>query len=123
MISFLYLYTVIEHVLNDNIFEQITFIVDLGSQGVTGFLILVSITVCSSKIPEQMLDIKNTVGYIIEKYQLENVRDRKVLFFLKRVEQKVVYLTALGVVDFERSFLLSAFGVLFTYGILISNLR
>ncbi|GFY62865.1 hypothetical protein TNIN_278951 [Trichonephila inaurata madagascariensis] len=76
----------------------------------------------SSKIPENMSKVKATVEVMLDENTFLSTDEKKAQFFLKRIEKKsVIYLSVFGMVDLKRSFLLSAFGTLFTYGILIST--
>ncbi|GFT52976.1 uncharacterized protein NPIL_616611 [Nephila pilipes] len=87
-----------------------------------GVVIITSLTLCSSKIPENMLKIKKTFGKLIEKYQLKK-NSEKEIYFLERLEKRdVIYLTAWDIIYFKKSFLLSAFGAVFTYGLIIVHL-
>ncbi|GFQ83064.1 hypothetical protein TNCT_193721 [Trichonephila clavata] len=75
----------------------------------------------SSKIPESMSKIKATVEVMLDENKFHDSDEKKAQFLLKRIEKKsIIYLSVCGMVDLKRSFLLSAFGTLFTYGILIS---
>ncbi|GFR16733.1 hypothetical protein TNCT_493101 [Trichonephila clavata] len=76
----------------------------------------------SSKIPENMSKIKAAIEVMLDEKRFHNSGEKKAQFFLKRIEKKsVIYLSVCGMVDLKKSFLLSAFGTLFTYGILIST--
>ncbi|GBM99395.1 hypothetical protein AVEN_16059-1 [Araneus ventricosus] len=102
---------------NDIIIEFVTSVF----VGIAGITLLV---IYSSQIPENMLKIKASAGYLIEKYQLSVFNSGKVYCTLDRIEKKeVIYLSAWGVVDFKKSFLLTAFGALLTYGLLILQLK
>ncbi|GBN83768.1 hypothetical protein AVEN_116946-1 [Araneus ventricosus] len=85
--------------------------------GIAGITLMV---IYSSQIPENMMKIKAAAGHLIEKYQLSVFNGGKVYCTLDRIEKKeVIFLTACGVVDFKKSFLLTASGALLTYGLLI----
>ncbi|GFU42603.1 uncharacterized protein NPIL_493281 [Nephila pilipes] len=99
-----------------------TFSLELGINALIGIIVLFSLTVCSSRIPEYMTKIKTTARSLINKYQLRNMDAGKEIDYLLRMEKTdAVYLCACGMVDFKRSLLLSSFGTLFTYGVLIMN--
>ncbi|GFT11210.1 hypothetical protein TNCV_1143541 [Trichonephila clavipes] len=73
----------------------------------------------SSKIPENMSKIKVTVGVMLDENMFIRTDEK---FFLKRIEKKsVINLSVCGMVDLKRNFLRSAYGALFSYGILIST--
>ncbi|GFY70656.1 uncharacterized protein TNIN_321061 [Trichonephila inaurata madagascariensis] len=89
-----------------------------------GIFVIVSLTICNSRIPEMMLKIKATTGSIIDKYKFDKLTYKGTIDVLERMEKKdVIFMSACGMVHFKRSFLLSAFGALFTYGILLVNLK
>ncbi|GFQ69499.1 uncharacterized protein TNCT_616441 [Trichonephila clavata] len=98
--------------------------VDISSSAFTGVFVIISLTMCNSKIPEYMLEIKATVGSLINKHKFGNLMDRKEIEVFERMEKKdIIYMSACGMVHFRRSFLLTSFGTLFTYGFLIVNLK
>ncbi|GBO21180.1 hypothetical protein AVEN_161144-1 [Araneus ventricosus] len=83
-----------------------------ASRGIAGITLMV---IYSSQIPENMMKIKAAAGHLIEKYQLDVFNGEKVYCTLDRIEKKeVIYLSAWGMVDFKKSFLLTAFGTLIT---------
>ncbi|GFS99966.1 uncharacterized protein NPIL_589561 [Nephila pilipes] len=99
------------------------FVLEAVCNALTGVVIITSLTLCSSKVPENMLKIKKTFGELIEKYQLMK-NSEKEIYFLERLEKRdVIYLTAWDIIYFKKSFLLSAFGSVFTYGLIIVHLR
>ncbi|GBO45833.1 hypothetical protein AVEN_41516-1 [Araneus ventricosus] len=99
-------------------------IVELVVNAFTGVGIISFLIICSSKIPENMLKIKETASLLIDKYQLNIMNKGKAICILDRIEKKnVIYLSACGMIDFKKSLLLTAFGSLFTYGLLILNLE
>ncbi|GBO19144.1 hypothetical protein AVEN_166038-1 [Araneus ventricosus] len=99
-------------------------IVELVVNTFTGIGIILFLIICSSKIPENMLKIKETASLLIDKYQLNIMNRGKAISVLDRLEKKnVIYLSACGMIDFKKSLLLTAFGSLFTYGLLILNLN
>ncbi|GBN58832.1 hypothetical protein AVEN_122493-1 [Araneus ventricosus] len=90
----------------------------------TATTIIVSVTIYRSRIPERILEIKRTIRSVIDEQKAANQMIEREISALVRIEQKeVVHLTACGLVYLERTFLLSAFGTVFTYGLLISNLK
>ncbi|GFY70653.1 uncharacterized protein TNIN_321031 [Trichonephila inaurata madagascariensis] len=100
------------------------FMVDISSSAFTGVFVLISLTICNSKIPEYMLEIKATIGSLIDKHKFGKLMDRRDILAFERMEKKdIIYMSACGMVNFKRSFLLTSFGTLFTYGLLLVNLK
>ncbi|GFY64003.1 uncharacterized protein TNIN_415101 [Trichonephila inaurata madagascariensis] len=98
--------------------------VDISSSMFTGVFVIISLTIGNSKIPEYMLEIKATIGSLIDKHKFGKLMDRKEIEVFERMEKKdVIYMSACGMVNFRRSFLLTSFGTLFTYGLLLVNLK
>ncbi|GFQ83073.1 uncharacterized protein TNCT_193751 [Trichonephila clavata] len=90
----------------------------------TGIVIIFSLTLISDRIPEYISEIKTTTGFLIDNYNHHRLKELETIVVLKKFKKKeVVYLTAGGVVYLKRSFILSAFGALFTYGLLVMNLN
>ncbi|GFT70353.1 uncharacterized protein NPIL_247051 [Nephila pilipes] len=99
-------------------------IFDLCSIGLTGLLMLFSLTVSCSRIPEYMMRIKATADILMDNHVLSDLECSKSMNLLKRFAKKdPIYLTAGGILNFKKRFLLSAFGTLFTYGLLILNIN
>ncbi|GBM73997.1 hypothetical protein AVEN_21149-1 [Araneus ventricosus] len=122
LIGLLSIYMALEYGLNNASYLTI-YTVEASASVLTGILILCSLTVCSSKIPEFMSSIKTTAGFLIDHKLSDSISQKNEFLFLKRIEEKsVVHLSAGGMINIRRRFLLSAFGALFTYGILISGL-
>ncbi|GBL99864.1 hypothetical protein AVEN_162856-1 [Araneus ventricosus] len=97
--------------------------VELTVSTLTGVIIISSLIVRGSNIPENMLKIKGTAGHLIEKHQLNILDKGREIYVLKSIERKeTIHLSACGLVDFKRSLLLTAFGSLFTYGLIILKL-
>ncbi|KAF8766422.1 hypothetical protein HNY73_019487 [Argiope bruennichi] len=123
LIGFLSVYMAIEYGLNTTSYLSI-YTVEASSSVLTGILILCSVTVCSSKIPEFMSCIKTTAEFLIDQKLSDSISQRTEFLYLKRIEEKsIVHLSACGIINLRRRFLVSAFGALFTYGILISGLH
>ncbi|GBM91935.1 hypothetical protein AVEN_97204-1 [Araneus ventricosus] len=98
--------------------------VEMCSSTATGIIILFSLAFFCCKVPEEILEIKTALGSLIDKQQFSYLKGVKDVFLLHRVEKKdVAHLSACGIIDFKRSFLPSAIGALFTYGLLITNLK
>ncbi|GFT70360.1 uncharacterized protein NPIL_247081 [Nephila pilipes] len=97
---------------------------EVSSNGFTGIVIIFSLSAYCSKIPEYMLRIKTTAGFVADKYLLYNSNCSKNMRILKGIRKKqVIYLSAGNILHLNKSLLLSAFGTLFTYGLLIVNLK
>ncbi|GFT70371.1 uncharacterized protein NPIL_247131 [Nephila pilipes] len=119
--SFFTIYTGLSHMLKEEVPSY--FWVELGSNTVTGTVIIFSLTLCCSQVPKNMLKIKMSLGLLIDKHQFRYPNEKEQIKVLKRVEKKeVICMSAGDVIDFKISFLLTAFGTLFTYSVLIVNL-
>ncbi|GFQ99624.1 uncharacterized protein TNCT_200301 [Trichonephila clavata] len=95
---------------------------ELCANGFTSLIIVFSVTICCSAIPENMLRIKKTAASLWDDCVLSDLEYRKCMSLLERITNKdVIYISAGGVLDFKKSFLLSSLGTLFTYGLLILN--
>lgn len=85
---------------------------------------LVAISFFGGRIPEILLKIRWVVGTLIDKYESENVENREIMFLLKRIETKdIVTVSAGEMVTINRKLILSTFGGLFTYGLLLFNMK
>ncbi|GFQ83053.1 uncharacterized protein TNCT_193661 [Trichonephila clavata] len=99
------------------------FVLEAVCNAFTGVVIIASLTVCLSRVPENMMKIKATFGLLIEKYQLK-MNGGKEIYFLERLEKRdIIYFSACDIVYFKKSFLLTAFGTVFTYGLIIVHLN
>ncbi|GFQ86376.1 uncharacterized protein TNCT_712051 [Trichonephila clavata] len=86
----------------------------------TSLVILFSLALCGSKIPEYMLQIQKTAKLLINKCDVSHSEGVKQLYLLRRIlKNDVIYLSAGGMVDLKKSLLLSAAGTFFTYGMLL----
>ncbi|KAG8191708.1 hypothetical protein JTE90_008773 [Oedothorax gibbosus] len=101
--------------------------VEITAYSLTGIIILFSLTLCGSKIPETMSKIKETAGKLLvrnAKYKLQYGLGNEAIYLLRRVEKnQIIHLSACGMVKIKKSYLLSAIGGLFTYGLLILNFK
>lgn len=90
----------------------------------TGSVVMfLSYTICSSMIPEKLLQIKKTVREFINGCSYGQFITRQNIFYLKRIEsEEIVYISVCGLFHLTRSFILSALGGLLTYGLLITSL-
>ncbi|GFT80515.1 uncharacterized protein NPIL_242701 [Nephila pilipes] len=118
--SFSTLYFALAASLKGN--AESTYIFEQGINAFVAIVVLFSLSVYCSRIPDYMMEIKTTVRSLINKYQLQNVDEGREINFLLRMEKMdAVYMSACGMVDFKRSLLFTAFGTFFTYGVLIIN--
>ncbi|KAG8199639.1 hypothetical protein JTE90_009470 [Oedothorax gibbosus] len=84
----------------------------------------ICLTLMSSRIPEELSEVKTIAGVLIQKHKIKTKQKDEVLFLLNRIEKsEIIHLTACGFVEFERSFILSAIGIVLTYGLLVFNLK
>lgn len=121
--SYFNLYTALDYVLRKKGYIDI-YVIETYNNAFIGSATIILLTICSSKIPEFQSEIKVTAGILIQRYKLETIYSNKVLFDLDRIEKsEIISLTACGLFYFKRSFLLSAYASLFTYGLLIVNLN
>ncbi|GIX73458.1 uncharacterized protein CEXT_89551 [Caerostris extrusa] len=97
--------------------------VDLACKIVTGFLMVYPLILYCSRLSESMCRIRETAACLIDQYQFDNFQGKRISFLLERIEKKdIIYLSACGMINLKRSFLLTAVGAIFTYGILIYSL-
>ncbi|GFQ73308.1 uncharacterized protein TNCT_282991 [Trichonephila clavata] len=122
LICFCNLFTVLSSCLEEEITSFLA--LELCSNGFTGVAVIFSLTTCCSKIPDYILRTKMAAKALIDKYVLNEFDYGKTVNLLKIiVEKDAIYLSAGDIVYFKKSFLLSAFGTLFTYGLLIMNFK
>ncbi|KAF8767246.1 hypothetical protein HNY73_020230 [Argiope bruennichi] len=115
------LYSVLSYFLSDRNLVFLT--VEYIMHSSMGIVVISSIIICSSDIPESIQNIKETAGTLIEKHQLCTSRRKQDISFLNRLEKKkIIFLSAGGVIDLKKDLLLSIAGNLFTYGLLFINL-
>ncbi|GFT70356.1 uncharacterized protein NPIL_247061 [Nephila pilipes] len=120
LISFVDLYSALVFYLQDDI--PSFYLPEIYISAITGVLVVCSLTICSTKIPQYMMDIRTTVRLLINKYEENDLRSEKEFRLLCRMEENdEIYLSACGMVSFQKSLLLSAFGTFFTYALLIEN--
>ncbi|GIY87559.1 uncharacterized protein CDAR_224511 [Caerostris darwini] len=120
--GFLNLYLVLSYILQ----EEVVFIMilELFIFALTGVLLLTSVILCCSGIPEYMMKIKSSLAAIIDRHQVSDATLGREIRLLERMEKKeIIYLSACDMVYFRKEFLLSAFGTVLTYGLLISPTR
>ncbi|GFY70658.1 uncharacterized protein TNIN_321081 [Trichonephila inaurata madagascariensis] len=120
LISFCNLFTILAYCLTNVIPRFLLY--ELCANGFISLIIIYSVTIYCSAIPENMLKIKKTAVKLIDDCVLSELENRKCLTFLERIANKdIIYISAGGVLDFKKSFLLSALGTILTYGLLILN--
>lgn len=99
-------------------------LVHLVCFGVYSVSILVCFTISSSMISENLLEIRRTVRNFINSYGYSNLISKQNLFYLMRIEtEDIVQISVCGMFHLTRSYILSAFGLVLTYGLLIINLK
>ncbi|GFY70652.1 uncharacterized protein TNIN_321021 [Trichonephila inaurata madagascariensis] len=98
--------------------------IELAITCLTGVVMIFSLTLCSSRIPEYMQEIKWTFGSWIDRHQFDHLKGVKEMYIFHRMEKRdIIYLSAGDAVYLKKSFLLSAFGTVFTYGLIIANFK
>lgn len=96
--------------------------VQIFLQFISGALTLTSYTFCAGRIPESLQNIKETARELFVVYGGKNCLPKNVLFYLERMEREdVVYISAYGLFNITKGFILSAVGVTLTYDLLIIN--
>lgn len=87
-------------------------------------IMFLSYTICSSMIPENLIMIKCTVKEFINEYSTIMYITKQNVFYLQRIEnEEIIYMSACGLFHLTRNFILSAFGAIFSYGLLITSLK
>ncbi|GIY87562.1 uncharacterized protein CDAR_224541 [Caerostris darwini] len=120
--GFFNLYLVLAFILQQEV--SFAMIVELFVFAATGVVLLTSLTLCCSKIPDSMIKIKSTLAALIDRHQVNDLSVGREIRLLERMEKKeIIYLSACDMVYFRKEFLLSAFGTFLTYGLLIINMR
>lgn len=105
---------------NDNLLRNVLYIYNIS----LGIVMFVSFTISSSKIPENLQEVRATVRDIVNGYGYSHTISQQNLFYLKRIENEdIVYISVCGIFYVTRSYNFSALGLLFTYGLLLANLN
>lgn len=87
-------------------------------------VMFVSYVICSSMVPENLIMIKSTVREFMNEYATFVHITKQNVFHLQRIEnEEIVYMSACGLFHLTRSFILSAFGAIFSYGLLVTSLK
>lgn len=84
---------------------------------------IIALNLCASQVPGHMEDIRNEVSNLAMVHKSQQPFDRNVPFLIDRIEKKdIIYISACGMIDFRKSFFISAIGSFFAYGLLIINM-
>lgn len=87
-------------------------------------VMILSYTICSSMISGKLTRIRKAARDFMNSCGYDHFVSKQNLFYLKRIEsEEIVYLSACELFYLTRSFMLSAFGAILTYGLLITNLK
>lgn len=89
---------------------------------ISGIMMMVMYTVCSSMIPEKLFEIRLTARQIINKHVLGQSPSivQNVLSCLGRIEtEEIIYISVCGMFRLTKTFILTAIGSIFTYDLLI----
>ncbi|GFY70655.1 uncharacterized protein TNIN_321051 [Trichonephila inaurata madagascariensis] len=121
LISFLNLYTALVFYLQ--VQDVPSFLLpEIYISASAGAAIICSLTLCCSKIPKYILQIKTTARVLINKSVTKALKNEQDIHLLRGIEKSdVLYFAACGMVQFQKSLLLSSFGTFFTYALLIEN--
>ncbi|KAG8179463.1 hypothetical protein JTE90_021027 [Oedothorax gibbosus] len=100
---------------------------EMAVTSLTGIIILVSLTLYGSKIPESLLKIKETAGMLLvrnAKQKFKHGIGTETMYLLRRIEKsEIIHLSACGMMEIRKRFLLTAVGGLCTYGLLLLNFK
>ncbi|KAG8197539.1 hypothetical protein JTE90_007275 [Oedothorax gibbosus] len=92
-----------------------------------GSIILLTLTLQAAKIPDSLTKIKETARTLLVKHSKHNFQNgitKETMYLLRRIEEsELIQLSACGLIEFKKSFLLSAVGGLSTYGLLVLNFK
>lgn len=87
-------------------------------------IMFVSYAICCSMVPENLITIKSTVREFMNEYAPFVHVTKQNVYYLQRIEnEEIVYMSACGLFPLTRSFILSAFGAIFSYGLLVTSLK
>lgn len=91
---------------------------------VCSVVVLVYFTICSSMIPENLVTITRIVKNFVNIYRYSHFISEKNLFFLMRIENEdIIHISVCGMFHVTRNYILTALGLMLTYGLLIINLK
>ena len=110
--------------LNKDKLHLLGYITEIIVNTLYGFVCMIIVySISSSMIPDKLIEIRKA-KCSITKYINSSFFCKNVIFYLKRIEKEdTVCISACGLLDFTRKYLLSAKGVNLTYNLLIINLR
>ncbi|GFR18374.1 uncharacterized protein TNCT_571011 [Trichonephila clavata] len=97
-------------------------LVILANHVLTSLTIVVFVAHFVTRIPEYMCKIKTEAGFLMDEHQALRKRSNEIDLFEIIRRKEILYLSA-GGVYFKKSFLLTAFGTFFTYGLLIATTK
>ncbi|GFQ87643.1 uncharacterized protein TNCT_514071 [Trichonephila clavata] len=122
LISFCDLYAGLSTILYKRV--STFFLVQLGCNVLPGVAIILFVTLFNARIPASMMRIKTTVAFLRDKYEFGSAsKGKEMLVFNRIIKKDIVYLSAGGIVDFKKRFLVTAFGAMLSYGVLIISFK
>lgn len=120
--NFSMIFTSIESFFSGNI-NSVSMAYEISLMSASGCVMVLTLTHNCSTMSEKLEIIHNICTKTIDKLTFCSPSDDKMISLLKRMESRdVIYVTACGMVTFNRSLILSAFGALFTYSMLILSM-
>lgn len=119
------LFIVLLHSTQGDIYNASLFgILLLLYSGICSIIMIVALTICSSLIPESLIEIKTVVRDYINDPNYTYTISKRNLFYLNRLEcEDIVHISACGMFQLTRGFILSALGLMITYGLLFINIK
>ncbi|KAG8183275.1 hypothetical protein JTE90_006469 [Oedothorax gibbosus] len=87
----------------------------------TSSLSICAVVLFAARIPESMQEVKQRHQRFLENIVLKSSQRDEVIQLV--IDREVVVMSAGGFVQFQKSFILSVFGALLTYGLLILQLN
>lgn len=110
--------------LKEIAFAKVNHFIILLYNGACSIFAIVCFTICSSVIPENLMEIRTTVRDFISNCRYSHLTSAQNLFYLKRIESEdIIHISVCGMFQITRIFILSALGLSLTYGLLIINLN
>ena len=92
--------------------------------GICNIVLFVYLTICSSLIPENLMKIKTFVKNFLNIFSGSGFVSKQNLFYLKRIENEdIVHISVCRMFVVIQKDILSALGIMLTYGLLIINLE
>lgn len=112
--------TVFAVVMLQDMLARPVYLTEIIFNCVCGILMLVSYTLCCSIIPEQLDEIKKTSRDLVRICGCNHFIFREITFYLSRIEKEdIVNISACGLFELRRGFILTAIGTTLTYDLLI----